>query len=128
MNKRKKKTKKKVFLNEDQGIEVYILRTTTNDPVASIAKKFSICTGVVRRWVRRIESDPKLRAKAEKVIKSRSSGVKRTPMKVPSKGTKKVNNGVEEIMRLTEENNYLRWCNLGLEQGFIERLLEEKSK
>jgi hypothetical protein len=123
----KKKMKKKVFLKEEQGLQLYVLRKTTDDTIISIAKRFNTCDGVVRRWVRKIENDPKLKSKAEKMIKSQSSGIKRTPVKVPSNGTKKnVKTGVEEIMRLTEENNYLRWCNMGLEQGFITRLLDEK--
>lgn len=133
--------KKKVFYSDEVAIKAYVLRTTTNKTLKEIGKTLNICPKSVRLWAEKIAIDPDLKAKAEKKIEAQSSGttkkvpLKRTPVKFtdfdlsgkPAKKKKpKIKNGVEEIIRLNDEINYLKWYNMGLKQGFVSKLMEEE--
>ena len=71
-----------------------------------------ISTRSVTLWARKVSESPKLKAQAKAKLE-----------KKPRRSGKK--NGVEEIGKLMTENAYLRWWNLGLQQGFIDRLLQD---
>jgi hypothetical protein len=116
--------KKKVMFTEELGIKAYIMRKTSNLTQAKIGKKLGVCEASARIWARKVASTPKLKAEAEKQIQS--LGKVKNPSKTKSK--LKNTNKLDEVSRLMTENAYLRWWNLGLQEGFITRLLSDMKR
>jgi transposase len=78
-----------------------------------IGEILNVSKGTICKWTRKVKADPALLKQAKMRVgakkgKSRSSG-----------------NGVDEVTNLMQENAYLRWWNLGLQEGFVDRLLED---
>ena len=121
---------KRIRYTDEQAIKAYIMCETTEMTQVQIGEKLGISTVSVHKWAKKVRTTAKLKAKAQKQIKARGSGSKRTPAKLPTKARKtkargRKKNGVEEIQRLLVENSYLRWRCIGHEVGFVARLVEE---
>ena len=78
-----------------------------------IGEMLNVSKGTISVWTRKVKSNPDLLKQAKTWVETKSG-------KTRSSG-----NGVDEVTGLMQENAYLRWWNLGLQEGFVDRLLEE---
>jgi len=104
-----------VQYTEALAIKAWLMREKghTNE---EIKQKLDISGGSVTLWIRKVENSPRLKSLATK---------KATVKENPQSSGNGENNKIEEISNLMTENAYLRWWNLGLQQGFVDRLLKD---
>jgi transposase-like protein len=129
--------RKSMKWSEKTAINAYVLRCTTDLSLPNIGKKVGISANTVTRWVITIHNDERLLAKALARIKTdKLKVVRHNPLPIPtgprgpngSSKKRKQPNGTQlkEMDRLLAENSYLKWCNIGLREGYIDRYLKEE--
>lgn len=109
------KRKRPIRFTKSLAFKAYMLAEKGNTQ-EKIGEILNVSKGTISVWTRRVKADPSLLKQAKMRVKAKKSNSGNS------------GNGVDEVTDLMQENAYLRWWNLGLQEGFVDRLLKESGR
>jgi len=115
--------KREVKFTEANAVKAWVLYNTPGSGTTrgQIGEKFGVGAGAIDHWIKKVEDNPALLARAKDQLKRKT---KPLPYSEGGPAESPLERSVDKIIALEEENKFLKWWNEGERSGWVNELLK----